>query len=238
MDNLFPALIINARPAAGKSEILAYLDTLDGGERSRRFHIGEMQVFDDFPILWGWFEEDDLLERVFQRPRLHTTPDSYFKENDYWHLLVRRLGLDYEKWHRDAGPRNTAMIEFSRGIQSGGYAEAYRHLPPTLLDAASVLYVQVSYEESLRKNHRRMNPSRLDSVLEHSLPDDKMERLYQGDDFAQLSANDPAFLHLEGRRVPYIVFDNEDDLTTAGGDPLGARLETVLGELWERWLAR
>lgn len=238
MDSLFPTLIINARPAAGKSEVLAYLNALDDRDRAQRFHIGNMQVFDDFPILWGWFEEDDLLERVFHRPRLHTTSDSYFREDDYWHLLVRRLGLNYEKWHRDAAPGATAVIEFSRGAGSGGYAAAYRHLPPALLDTASVLYIRVSYEESLRKNRRRMNPERLDSILEHSLPDDKMERLYRADDFAELAAGDAAFLHLNDHRVPYVIFDNEDDLTTAGGEPLGERLETCLADLWERRRAR
>jgi hypothetical protein len=32
--------------------------------------------------------------------------------------------------------------------------------------------------------------------------------------------------------VPYVVFENEDDVTTARGEALGRRLEKVLGRLW------
>jgi hypothetical protein len=37
---------------------------------------------------------------------------------------------------------------------------------------------------------------------------------------------------VKGIRVPYVVFENEDDVTTAGGEALGERLEEVLGQLW------
>jgi hypothetical protein len=32
--------------------------------------------------------------------------------------------------------------------------------------------------------------------------------------------------------VPYVVFDNEDDVTTRGGEALLGRLEQALGKLW------
>jgi hypothetical protein len=41
----------------------------------------------------------------------------------------------------------------------------------------------------------------------------------------------PRLLSIRGHRVPYAVFENEDDLTTAGGPRLGARLAQVLGSL-------
>jgi hypothetical protein len=34
--------------------------------------------------------------------------------------------------------------------------------------------------------------------------------------------------------VPYAVFENEDDVTTARGTALGERLEETLTKLWER----
>jgi hypothetical protein len=233
MDDIFPCLIVNARPAAGKSEILAYLRALEDGERARQFHIGHPKTFDDFPMLWTWFEEDDLLERVFHRARLHTTPDSYFLHDDLWHLLIRRLGRDYEKWRRDAPPGWTGVIEFSRGKESGGYRSAYQHLPHPVLAQAAVLYIRVSYEESLRKNRARENPDRPESILEHSLPDEKMARLYREDDWDDLTAGDPEFLAVGPSRVPYVVFQNEDDVTTRGGRILGDRLEACLNDLWD-----
>jgi hypothetical protein len=93
--------------------------------------------------------------------------------------------------------------------------------------------VRVSFEESLRKNRRRFNPQRPDSILEHSLPDEKLRRLYGDDDWAALSAGHAEFLNVRSRCVPYAVFENEDDVTTNTPDLLAARLETVLGRLWE-----
>jgi len=40
---------------------------------------------------------------------------------------------------------------------------------------------------------------------------------------------------LQGVDVPYAVFDNADDVTTAQGAALGERLESSLGRLWERY---
>jgi hypothetical protein len=230
----FPILILNARPAAGKSEIIRYLKTVPEAERRERFHIGRMQVFDDFPMLWAWFEEDEILERVFQRPRLHTTPDGYFIHDDLWHLLIRRLCLNYEKWRRDASEREhtTAVIEFSRGEAHGGYRAAYGHIRDDILGEASSLYVKVSYQESLRKNQARSDPERADSILQHSLPKEKMERLYRRDDWERFCAPDPNYLHARDKAIPYTIFDNEDDLTTRPDSRLAQRLQEALDHLW------
>jgi len=233
MDPFFPILIFNARPAAGKSEIIHALKQLPDDERLERFHIGPLHVLDDFQMLWTWFEEDKLLEDVFQLPRLHTTSDGYFRRPEYWHLLVRRLSLEYDKWRRDQDEAQTAIIEFSRGAAHGGYSAAYPHLGQKVLAQAASLYVQVSFVESLRKNRARYNPDRPDSILEHGLSDEKMRQLYQDDDWQAFSAADPGYLHCAGQRVPYVTFDNEDDLTTRAGEPLLERLEGAFGRLWE-----
>jgi len=234
----FPAIILNARPGAGKSEILHYLENLSPKERLQRFHIGPVKVLDDFPMLWAWFEEDHFLETVFHRSRLHTDSEGYFLFEDLWHLLIRRLSLEYEKARRDLPEGTTFLIEFSRGSQHGGYTKAYQHLSDMVLQDAAVLYLQVSYEESLRKNRRRFNPDRPDSILEHSLPDEKLERLYKNDDWEAFTAGDPAWITIRNHRIPYVVFENEDDVTTAGGDPLGERLQSCLETLWSVWTAQ
>ncbi len=235
MTDFFPILIMNARPGAGKSEITSYLQQIPLEERISRFHIGPMQVIDDFPLLWAWLEEDDLLERIFKRPRLHTTSDGYFKYDDMWHLLIRRLNLEYSKWCRDSDREGTVFLEFARGGEFGGYQAAYQHLSDTILQRAACLYVQVSYEESLRKNRKRYNPARPDSILEHSLDDEKMERLYRNDDWQDFSSSNPIHLTVRGIQLPYVVLENEDDITTLGGTALSERLESVLGRLWTIW---
>jgi len=234
----FPALILNARPGSGKSEVLHYLESISPEERLKRFHIGPMLVLDDFPMLWAWFEEDDLLERVFGRDRLHSDSDGYFLYEDLWHLLIRRLSLEYEKNRRDLGPEPTILIEFSRGTEHGGYQKAYQHLSEQVLRDAAVLYLHVSYAESLRKNRQRFNPDRPDSILEHGLSDEKLERLYKEDDWKDFTSRDAEWIHVRNRMIPYVVFENEDDVTTPGGEPLGERLEDTLNSLWKLWLRR
>lgn len=234
MPDIFPVLIFNARPAAGKSEILHGLKALPLEERIERFHVGSLHVIDDFPMLWSWFEEDALLEQVFERPRLHTTPEGYFLYHDLWHLLIRRLNLEYEKFTRDHPQSHTVVLEFSRGLEHGGYRAAYLHVNREILKRAACVYVRVSYEESRRKNRLRFNPDRPDSILEHGLSDHKLEKLYHLDDWDTLSAGDPAYLQLEDGKVPYVAFENEDDVTTAGGPHMLDRLETTLHTLWER----
>jgi hypothetical protein len=232
----FNILILIGRPASGKSEILDYLLHLSPAERLARFHLGNLDVLDDFPLLWAWFEEDHLLATRFEAPRLHTDELGYFQYEYLWHLLIERLELEYRKRQRDDSnyhAHTSTLFEFARGREHGGYREAFRHFSPELLGRAGVVYVQVSFAESLRKNRKRFNPQRPDSILEHGLPDEKMERLYAKDDWQELSAPDPDYLHLGDLRVPYAVFENEDDVTTNTPDLLAARLEQVLGRLWE-----
>lgn len=235
-----PVLILNARPAAGKSEIIDYLQRTPLDERRERFHVGKLDVIDDFPMLWAWFEEDAILTEM-GRPRLHTDAAGYFKWDYLWHLLIKRIGLEYEKHLRDLpdyATEYTALIEFSRGAEHGGYVKAYQHLAKPILRRAGVLYVQVSWEESLRKNRARFNPERPDSILEHGLSDEKLARLYREDDWSAFSAGNDAYLHVHGLEVPYAVFENEDDVTTGRGEALGERLEGTMERLWRRYLSR
>jgi hypothetical protein len=231
----FDILLLIARPAAGKSEIIDYLKRTELEIRRQRFHIGQFEEIDDFPMLWTWFEEDAILTEM-GRPRLHTTPDNYFKAHYLWDLLIRRICLEYDKRLRDNPNHHrqlTTIIEFARGREHGGFARAFEHLSQKVIQRAAILYLNVSFEESLRKNRRRFNPYRPDSILEHGLPDEKLERLYKESDWEQISAADPEFIAIQGQRAPYVVFENEDDVTTERGEALGERLEETLGRLWK-----
>lgn len=235
----FDVLILIGRPAAGKSEIIDYLKRTELESRRRRFHIGRFEEIDDFPMLWTWFEEDAILAEMGY-PRLYTTVGGYFKAHYLWDLLIRRIGLEYGKRLRDNPAYHdevTTIIEFARGSEHGGFERAFLHLSREVAERAAILYLNVSYEESLRKNRRRFNPNRPDSILEHGLSDQKLERLYRESDWGQVSAADPAFISIQNRRVPYTVFENEDDVTTGRGETLGARLEETLGRLWELYRA-
>lgn len=233
-NNRFDILILIARPAAGKSELIDYLKKVPAGERESRFHVGVFEKIDDFPMLWAWFEEDKILADM-GKDRLHTTHDGYFKHSYLWDLLIRRICLEYEKWLKknpSYHDRATAIIEFARGIEHGGFSRAFQHLSKQVLMRSSVLYINVSYLESVRKNRRRFNPDAPDSILEHSLPDSHMEALYSKSDWESFSSPDPEYLDVHGIGVPYAVLENEDDVTTKQGEALGRRLEETLARLW------
>ena len=235
--DIFDVLLLIGRPASGKSEIIDFLKRCPADLRRARYHLGTPDVQDDFPMLWTWFEEDDLLSRKLGRPRLYTDSDGYFLDPALWHLLIERLDLDYRKRLRDDPDyhaRTTALIEFARGSEHGGYAAAFPHLGEELLKRAAIVYVRVSFAESLRKNRRRFNPDRPDSILQHSLPDEKLERLYGEDDWSKLAGADRGRLKIGSQLVPYTVFENEDDVTTGKPDLLAERLETVLAGLWDQ----
>jgi hypothetical protein len=232
----FDILILIGRPASGKSEIIDFLTHLPEDARRKRFHIARLDVLDDFPILWSWFEEDELLSRTFGLPRLHSDEDGYFKVPELWHVLVERLSLEYAKKIRDDASyheHTTALIEFARGSEHGGYREAFGHVAESILQRAGIVYVRVPFEESLRKNRRRFNPDKPDSILEHGLTDDKMERLYRDDDWSTMAPDDSGRISVGGHNIPYVVFPNEDDVTTGKPERLAARLESVLDRLWD-----
>jgi hypothetical protein len=231
---IFRTLFLLARPAAGKSEIIDYLMKFPVKERVSRFHIGELSIIDDFPMIWTWFEEDDLLSKMGY-PHLYTNENGYFLNNYFWDLLIERINLEFSKIKRDSisiSKDKTIIIEFSRGKEHGGYQSAFSHLGHDILSQAAIIYVNVSWEESLRKNCKRFNPDCPDSILEHSIPDEKLKILYYENDWDDLIANHPDHLLINNIWVPYAIFENEDDVTTKGGSVLANRLELVTSELW------
>lgn len=235
---IFEKILLLGRPASGKSEIINFLKHQDAITLRNHYHIGQILEIDDFPMLWTWFEEDDILEKVFKKPRLHSTPDGLFKEEYLWHLLIERISLDYKKYKRDNAEKNkdiTYLIEFSRGTEHGGYREAFKHLSKELLENSAILYVDVPFEESLRKNRKRFNPDKPDSILEHGLPDWKLEKLYKEVDFHEVVKNDPEFVIINGVKVPYVIFNNMPSKTD-DFELLAPSLDEVISKLWQLYL--
>jgi len=231
----FDIILLHGRPASGKSEIIDYLKRTELDNRIELFHIGEFEEIDDFPMLWVWFEEDDILEKL-GHPRLHTTADKLFKDNFMWDLLIRRIGLEYGKRlveNRAYHDTVTTIIEFSRGSEHGGYKRAYKHLTEEILKRCAILYIDVSFDESLRKNRARFNPDKPHSILEHGLPDEKLKKLYGDSDWEDFVDGAAKFVEVKGIKVPFAVFENEDDVTTGRGEELGKRLIECMGQLWK-----
>jgi hypothetical protein len=234
--NTFNIIILNGRPASGKSEVIDYLKKVPVTDRVKRFHIGEFEEIDDFPMLWTWYEDDAILEKIMHKPRINTTDESYFLYDYQWQLLIERISLEYSKRLRDNENYHdsfTTFIEFSRGAEHGGYREAYLHLSDEILKKAAIFYIDVPWEESLRKNRKRFNPEKPDSILEHGLPDSKLERLYRDVDWPEFTGDDPEFVMVKGHKIPYVVLDNDPDITTPRDEKLGRVLEQLFGKLWK-----
>lgn len=230
--NNFPVLIITGRPAAGKSEVIDFLKKADPKERLEKFHIADFEELDDFVYVWETFEIDDILTR-HGKPRIWTDEKYWFKEHFIWNLYIERINLEYrKKLARDPAyhDKKTVLIEFARGGENG-IMEALSFLHEDILRRASLMYIKVPYEESVRKNRRRARKGEEDSILYHSLPDEKMEFYYKTNDWEKIEAADPHFINVRSFKVPYAVFENMPEKTL---DPklIGEELGRVATKLW------
>jgi len=242
---VFDIIILNGRPAAGKSEIIDYLKKTPIKERINRFHIGDFFEIDDFTFLWEQFEDDDIMEEM-GLPRIISNrefeykgkkyPGYVFKKKWYWNFLIKKINLNYSKIIRDNPDyhkgNKTVFIEFARGSEHGGFKSAYNYLSDQILEQAVTLYINVTWDESLRKNRRRFNPDKPDSVLEHGLEDIKMEKLYKESDWEEFSSSDPNYLKVKEYKIPYGIFENMPEKTDKP-EVLGSYLEKICKKLWE-----
>ncbi len=230
--NNFPVLIITGRPAAGKSEVIDFLKKANPKERLDKFHIADFEELDDFVYVWETFEIDDILTR-HGKHRLWTDDKYWFKEHFIWNLYIERINLEYRKKlarNPNYHDNKTTLIEFARGGENGIH-EALSHLHEDVLSRASLMYIKVSYEESVRKNRRRARPGEEHSILHHSLPDEKMEFYYKTNDWENLTAKDPNYIEVKGFKIPYVAFENEPEKTL---DPalIAKEFERGTTKLW------
>ena len=232
--NHFEVIILTARPASGKSEVINYLKNANPESRLNRFHIANFEEIDDFPYVWDTFVIDDIMAK-HGKERLFTDDKLYFKDHFTWNLFIEKMNVEYAKklaYDPDYHKKHTVIIEFARGGDDG-IAEALSYMSEDILKKAGIVYIDVSYEESVKKNRARARTGQEDSILFHSLPDEKMEFYYKTNDWKKLTTDSPEYLDVKGIRVPYSVFHNEPDVTTEGGEPLGKALQVVTTRLWD-----
>lgn len=231
MDKLDVILLIG-RPAAGKSEAIDFLKQLPDEKRLQDYHIAPFEELDDFLYVWQVFEDDNIREHM-GLPRRDTDTNLYFLDDRIWDFFIERIDLDFrKKLARDPSflEHHTVLMEFARGGENG-FTNAFQHLSDDVLARAAILYIDVSFEESVRKNRRRYRPEQADSILYHSLEDAKMERYYKDNDWPRLSeGHDEGFITVKGRQVPFAVFHNEPE-KTLDPDLLGSALRDVTGRL-------
>jgi len=222
------------RPAAGKSEVIDYLKQLADDERRAQMHIAPFDEIDDFVWVWETFEDDDIRAK-HGRPRQNTDDRYFFLDPFIWNLYIEKMNLAFAKRvarEPDCLRDRSAILEFARG-GANGFREAFAYLSDEILRHAVIVYIRVSYEESVRRNHKRARKGQEDSILYHSLPDAKMERYYRTNDWEEISGGETeGIIAIKGHRVPFAVFQNEPEKTD---DPakLGPALEEMFGKLWK-----
>ncbi|MCX7750515.1 MAG: hypothetical protein N2320_03015 [Candidatus Bipolaricaulota bacterium] len=232
---VLPYLLLLGRPASGKSELIQFLRGLPPEERAQAYHLGALRIADDFPILWQLFREDDLWERV-GRGRLHSrrAGENYAVAGDHvWPFLTLRLveGLA----QRPAGEGETVIVEFARGGPTA-YRDALSLFSSEILEQAAILYLDVPFAESWRRNLARYDRARRDGILTHSVPREEMERTYAADDWPTLAPNPEGHLAIAGVRVPYVTVPNVPE-PIAPAD-FARRFQPAFAALWGLHQAR
>jgi len=223
---------IFARPGAGKSELMKYIDSLEPAERAA-FFFGRFAQIDDYRLVSAMFTTDEALEadgqeRVFSIKE--TATQGGFKTPRIWQTLNAYIANEYAKYlqlnpnlHNDS----TVMAESARGGGATdsmplphGYYQLLQQLPREFLDKAVIIYVDVSKEQSEAKNNARYDPAAPFSIDNHRVPQDVMDE-YAVEDLTWMmeqAAEKGREGFVEGPGglwIPTAKFDNRtEDLTT------------------------
>ena len=123
----------------------------------------------------------------------------------------------------------TIIVEMSRGGAAGssmpledpfGYQYTLRHFCPEILSRAAILYIEVTPEESRKKNRERFDPTNPGSSINHGTPELVMIHDYGCDDIAWLRENSEKENTVTVKafdrtyHLPIGVFSNMPDRTT------------------------
>jgi hypothetical protein len=229
---IFEHLFVLGRPAGGKSEFIDFMKRLPDAERAATFGIGRFEEVDDFPWLWDACVEDDAREARGERRLVsERTPEGYnIVRAGFRGSLVDRFNAAIASRYL-ANPAfydgGTLLIEFARGRDDGFRASLERFLPEVLRRAA-ILYIDVSFEESYRRNSARYRRGQEESILFHKVPDADMFGYFSSNDWAQMTGGAlDGRLDIAGIMVPFVSMNNEPESI----DP------AVLGERYSRALS-
>jgi hypothetical protein len=231
---VFQHLFVLGRPAGGKSEFIDFMKKLPDAGRAAAYGIGRFEEIDDFPWLWRTCEDDDAREaRGEARLVSERTPEGYnitkprFRSSlvDRFNEAIASTYLSNPAFY-DGG---TLLIEFARGV-GDGFADSLARFRRDILERAAILYIEVSFEESCRRNSARYKPGLEESTLFHTVPDRDMHGFFRDNDWKAVTGGAAdGRLTCAGVQVPFVSMNNEPEST----DPavLGDRYRRALGRL-------
>jgi len=213
---------------------------LPDDRRAREFGIGRFEEIDDFPWLWQRCLDDDAREaRGEPRQVSERTPEGYnITQPAFRRSLVARFNeairatyLARPAFYEDG----TLLVEFARGVDDG-FGPSLDRFDADILRRAAILYINVSFEESYRRNSSRYRPGQEESTLFHKVPDRDMLGFFRDNDWRTITGGAPdGWLDVAGLRVPFVSMDNEPESTDPEvlGDRYGRALRRLL-ELYTR----
>ncbi len=241
MSSTFDYILLNGRPGGGKSELIDFIRNTPLEKRKELFHIGELNFEDDFIYLWEKFTEDDMWEKLGY-PRMYSRThelgyvqfDDQKSDHPLLDLCCEKFNVNLKKKYLDNKDfnieDNTIFVEFARGMADGGYRHVYDLLDDELLKRSAILYVQVSFAESKRKNEARYKEWAKGSVLSHSLPEESLLRFSESDDWEELTGGkESGYINIRGIDIPFVTMPNEPELKS--GPELDARYSRALSLL-------
>ncbi|MBU1077470.1 MAG: hypothetical protein KKH98_09275 [Spirochaetes bacterium] len=214
--NKFDIIIFLGRPAAGKSEVIDFFKNISLAERKKIFHIHDIVEIDDFRFLWDRGENDNRREKK-KKKRVDTrrikTGSYVVRSREIYKKLIEDINRFYLKNYNDPGfiDKHTIFIEFSR-CGAEGYSDSLQMLHKDILEHAVIYYINVSFKEAVRKNKRRYDPDKPESILYHTVPFEVM-RKYKTDDWKDLSSQQKERIQAGLIKVPFAVFNNEPEKT-------------------------
>jgi hypothetical protein len=100
-----------------------------------------------------------------------------------------------------------------------------------ILKEAAILYIDVSFEESFRKNGARYDASKKESILFHKVPDKDMYEYFIENDWKRITDGKPkGYLSISGIDLPFVTMPNEPESIVPV--VLEERYGTALSMLW------
>ncbi len=192
--------------------------------------INRVKIKPDSAALWMFDRMDNASLKVEMLPRMGLLASDI---RNKLALALEEEALDLLKTKLNEYPENfnnkTIILEAARGGKHGssfplqdpeGYQFSLRYLCPEILEKACILYIDVTPEESRRKNEHRTDPNDPGSILNHGVSIEVMMNDYGTCDMKYLIENsevkDTVTVKAHGKtyHLPIGVFDNNDDKTT------------------------
>jgi hypothetical protein len=180
--------------------------------------------------LWLFERLDKAREKIGSTPVLRSLSKEVINQlSDILQKEAQKILEDKNKEIQKYTQNHTIVIEFSRGgpIQATlplpypyGYEHALPHLDKKILDSSKILYIQVSPEDSRRKNEERKDPDDLGSILHHYVPLTVMHTDYGCDDILYLKEHSdrPGYIiiekDLQNHYIPISIMENHMDDTS------------------------